>query len=300
VSRASRRLALLTALVVLMVGTGAGAGWAVWRSSAAVSTSAVVGTLSAQVSGAASLGTTYATRTSSVTAPLAFRNLGTVAASSWRAVTTVAPVPDDASSSLASRVTVQAWPVSSAAACTASASVPTGAASGTWAAPPVLSGGVLAAGATATWCWRTTPSADAPASGTVAPTVTLTLSAGTWRASAAGGFSQATSSTLPPPYCTDAGSWYVTLRYDRTRFPYETSYGLLVAGTRIQSPDQGYNGYIVLNASDVSKAVAPDGRTLTQVVVLDSAGRPTSTVVSSGYVSFGVDQWGTARTVVCS
>jgi hypothetical protein len=300
VSRASRRTALLAALVVLLVGTGSGAGWAAWRASATVATSAVVGALAAQVTGTASLGTTYATRTSSVTAAVTFRNAGTVAASSWRADTTLAPAMNDASASLASRVTVQAWPASTSSACTSAATVPAGAVSGTWAAPPAVSGGALAAGASAVWCWRTTPTADAPAAGTVTPSVTLTLSAGSWRATAVGGFSQGTSTALPPQYCTDAGSWYVTLRYDKTRFPLETYYGLLVAGQRIQQPDQGYNGYVVLNASDVSTSVAPAGRTLTQVVVLDAAGNPTSTVVSSGYVTFATDQWGTARTVTCA
>jgi hypothetical protein len=299
VSRASGRLALFLGLVVLLVGTGAGSGFALWRSSSVVSATATVGALSAQVTGAAALTTTYASRTAATTAPVTFRNVGTVPAS-WRVDTTVASTTDGASSTLASRVTVLSWPVSAVSACTSAAVVPSGALSGTWAAPPVLPGGTLAAGASSSWCYRTTPTADAPAAGTVTPTLTLTLSAGTWRAAASGALSQGTSATLPPQYCTDAGSWYVTLRYDKTRFPLGTYYGLLVNGHRIQVPDQGYNGYIVLNAVDVSTAVAPAGRAFTQVVVLDAAGAPTSTAVSSGYVTFATDQWGNARTVMCA
>ncbi|NRD25581.1 hypothetical protein [Frigoribacterium sp. VKM Ac-2836] len=293
------RVALVVGLVVLLVGSGTGTSWALWSASTSFDQTATLGTLSTSVDGVSSLGTTYESRSASVTAPVTLRNTGNVAATGTIQAST-APTNTPASTTLLSEISVVTWPVDSTTACTPSATAPSTALAGTWASPPAPPSVVLPAGGSASWCYRTTPTADAPASATVDASLTTTVTAGSWTASSSAGFSQATADSLPPVYCTDTGAWYVTIRYDKSTRPLDTYYGLSIDGTLVADPDQGYNGYFQLDAAEISTDLAPDGRVLTRVVVLDQAGAPTSTVVSSGYVTFGQHSTSTARTVVCS
>lgn len=298
--RATRlRVALVVGLVVLLVGTGTGTSWALWSASRSFGQTATLGMLSTSVDGASGLGTTYASRSTSVTAPVTLRNTSNVAATGTIRAST-APTSTQASTTLLSEVSVVTWPVASTAACTSTATAPADALTGTWASPPTPPSVTLPAGGSASWCYRTTPTANAPASATVEPSLTTTVTAGSWIARSSAGFSQNTADSLPPVYCTDNGTWYVTIRYDKASRPLDTYYGLSIDGTLVTDPDQGYNGYFQLDAAAISKDVAPDGRVLTRVVVLDQAGKATSTVVSSGYVTFGQHSTSTARTVVCS
>ncbi|WP_423918038.1 hypothetical protein ACPEEZ_09630 [Frigoribacterium sp. 2-23] len=295
------RVAVVTALVVAMVGGGTTAGWALWSASASKTLSMTFGRMAPVTKGLDALLTTYASTSSVVTAPVTLSNTGTITGNYTFATTVVRGASADAVS-LASRITVAYWPQTTAA-CTASTATPSSAVTGTWASMPSVTG-VLAAGASVVWCARTAPTSDAPAKATVNPIFALTLASttGSWTTSTEKRdvYQNTSFSTTTTAYCTNDNEWGVRLTYDASRFSKETYYAAFVNGVRVAKDEQGYYNSFYVAASDYSKQAVPDGRVLTEVRVLDSARQPTSTVVSSGYVVFAKHATSDARTVNCA
>lgn len=208
----ARRLRVAAAVVaaLLLVAGGAGAAWAYWSSTATAATSVASGTVGITLGGAASLASGYTSSDRSRSAALTVTNTGTLAASYSLATTTSGSAP------LASAVVVTRWSTTSASAC--SGSVPGSAVSGTWAAPPPMTG-TLAAGAAQIWCVRTTITSAQVAAlpGTsVTATLTATGANGAWTSTAAQSVTQ-TVAGLPiaTMQCTPWGSpWGVVVSWD--------------------------------------------------------------------------------------
>jgi hypothetical protein len=297
--------ALLTAAVVaaLVVGTST-AALALWTSSGATQSSATLGKIVGGLSGTGSMTTTFSPTNPSTTAPLTLSDVGSLAG------TYSATASATQGAALASAVHVDAWPVASAAGCTASTAVGSGAVSGTWAQLPAMTGSLAPSGS-AVWCTRSTPTSQAAAgqaTANITLSLTLTTPVGGWTsAPVSGGFYLNTSSDFTPPAaaqatpalsCTNAdGNYRVTIAWDPSTRSKDTYYGLAVAGTRVNDPAQGYTGYIVLSGTDVATSVAPDGPARVDVDVLDANQQPTGEVAATGTVTFGLVDG--SRTVTC-
>lgn len=269
------RVLLAVVLVAVFVGAGSSAAWAVWTASGTTTAGVTVGRLTATLAGTDALSTAFTPTVTSSTKPLTFTNTGTVAGT----VGTAVAVAPGSSSTLAAAVGVQAWPVASTRACTTSTAVGSGAVSGTWAALPSLSSR-LAPGGSAVWCVRSTPSTSAPAASRSDVTLDLTLTAGTWTTGVRGAFSLTTPA--PALVCTDHGGNYVEVAWDAAGRPMDTWYGAFVKGVQVGDRQQMYFGRITLAPSQIPASVATSGTITVDVLVLDSAGRPTTTVAGSG------------------
>lgn len=299
------RVGIAAALAALLVTGSASAAFALWSASASGGSSVILGKLAGSLSGTDAMTTTFSSSVTSLTAPLTLTNAGSIAG------TYSTSVAASQGSALASSIRVDAWQVAGTADCTGSAPVGSPSVSGTWASLPSLSGS-LAPKASAVWCTRSTPAADAPASATTNPVVSLVFSAGSWTSAAVtGGFYLNTSAAAPPAAAPPAtapavaqatctpydGDFHVTIGFDPSARPSDTYYGLVVAGTRINAAEQGYHPSFDLAGTDVSPQVAPDGPARIDVDVLDADGIPTGETVATGTVTFAESN--AARTVVC-
>lgn len=290
--RPAHRIALVAVLVSLFVGASSTAAFALWSASGTTGSSITVGKVATSLNGASALATTFSSSSTTATAPVTFANTGTVAAT----YSSVASVTSG-SAALAKAITVVAWPVSAASACTSTGSVGAGSVTGTWASLPSFSGS-LAPSASAVWCLRSTASPAAPAQTTVTPSLALTVTAGTWTATSAATFTLTTASSTPAFTCTDYdGNWHLLVTWDASTRPLATYYGVFINGTMIGPSQQGYNGKSDLSASQVSTSTAPDGVARVNVTVLDSAMNPTTTIAATGTVTLFAQQ-GT-RAVKC-
>lgn len=293
------RVALVVGLAVVLVGTGTGTSWALWSASQSFGQTATLGKLSASLGGVDGLGTTFAEPSSSVTAPVTFRNTGNVAATASVA-TRLAPTNTAASTTLASEITVTAWPVSSPSNCTADAPVGAGATTGSWASPPALGPSGLTAGASSVWCVRTTPTAKAPARATVNPSLTLTLSAGSWRSSASAGAYQNTAATYPTvqtAVCRTDGPAYAWLDFDPSSRATATRYATYVGSTRVSNDEQtGDYPHFAFTRDDLPADPFGDGRIAVDIRVMVD-GRPTD-LMAVGTLEVVYDEYGT-RNIQC-
>lgn len=282
----TRRLRLLLAalLAVVFVVGGSSAAWALWSATGTASSSVTIGKVSAAISGTSDMTTTFSSTVTSVTKPVTLTNSGSIAGTTSTGVSVVA----GSSTALARAISVVAWPVASTKACSASTAVGTGSVTGTWASLPSMSS-KLAAGTAAVWCVRSTPTSAAPASTTTNVNIALTLTSGTWASTAVqGGFSMNTSaatSASPALTCTDHSGNYVDVRWPASSRPTDTYYAAFVKDTQIGQKAQDYSGFITVSPSDVPSSVATSGTQTVVVKVLDSAGKPTSTVAGSGSVT---------------
>ncbi|MBF4607421.1 hypothetical protein [Curtobacterium sp. VKM Ac-1393] len=292
----NRRFRLLVAvlLTAVFVGGGSSAAWALWSASGTTASSVTVGKLSASIAGTSDLTTTFSSTVTSVTKPITLSDTGTI---SGTATTTVS-VGSGSSTALAQAVTVVAWPVAQAAACTTNTAVGSGSVTGTWASLPSMTS-KLAGGASAVWCTRSTPKSSAPASATANITVNLTVANGSWTSGVvAGGFTLTTTApvtdTSPALVCTDHDGWYLEVRWDAANRPMDTWYGAFVGTTAVGKKAQDYSAFITIAPSDVPASAGTSGTLTVTVKVLDSAGNPTSTVAGSGPVTLFTQNNGAA------
>jgi len=168
--RRARRWTLTAALTVgaLLVG---GTAWAYWTATATGTGTVASHTVAVTQSDFSGLATVYKNHVLTSTGSFTVTNSGQTGGSVTASIS--------ASGSLASSLPVRAWQVASLGACTAAATVPTGAASGTWASV-TLPAVTIAAGQNAYYCVRTTAASRqslAATSGTqsVTPTVSVVL-----------------------------------------------------------------------------------------------------------------------------
>ncbi|BDZ49353.1 hypothetical protein GCM10025867_15940 [Frondihabitans sucicola] len=159
-------------------------------------------------------------------------------------------------------------------------------------------GSSLAAGASSTWCIRSTPTSSAPASATTNVNINLTMTTGSWTTGVIqGGFYLNTSAATPTFGCVDHGGNYVDLSWTTSTRPLATYYGAYINGTMVGDKEQGFSGVIPLSSTIISKTLAADGATTVNVVVLDSSYNPTTTVAATGTVTLFVQNG--ARAIRC-
>jgi hypothetical protein len=276
------RAALAALLAVGFVVGGSSAAWALWTATGSAASRVTIGNTAASQTGATAMTTTFSSSVTSTTKPVTLTNSGTLAGTA----TTTVTVGAGSSTELAQAVNVVAWPVASASACTASTAVGTGSVSGTWASLPSLTS-KLAAGASAVWCTRSTPTSSAPASATANLTINLTVTAGTWTSAVVTG---AFSLTTPAPalVCTDHGGNYVEVAWPTSSRPQDTWYGAFAgpdASTPVAPKQQDYYGRFTIAPDQIPASVATSGPVTITVKILDSAGNPTSTVVGTGQIT---------------
>ncbi|MBA8991071.1 hypothetical protein FHW23_002336 [Curtobacterium pusillum] len=279
----SRRLRVLlaAALTIAFVAGGSSAAWALWTATGTTASSVTIGKTGASLSGTSAMTTTFSSTVTSITKPITLTNSGSLAGTA----TTSVSVVSGSSTTLAQAVTVTAWPVTSATACTDSTAVGTGSVSGTWGSLPSMTS-KLAAGASAVWCTRSTPTSSAPASSTTTVHVNLTVTTGTWTSGVVqGAFSLTTPAASPALTCTDHNGTYVELAWDTTSRPKDTWYGAFVGSTMVAAKEQGYYGRITLAPDQVPASAGTSGPVTVTVKVLDSAGNPTSTVAGTGTIT---------------
>ncbi|MGN8048847.1 hypothetical protein ACTJKO_04095 [Curtobacterium sp. 22159] len=282
----NRRLRVLLAVVltVAFVAGGSSAAWALWSATGTTASSVTIGKTGAALSGTSDMTTTFSSTVTSMTKPVTLTNAGSLAGTS----TTTVSVVSGSSAALARAVSVVAWPVASAAACTTTAAVGTGSISGTWESLPSMTS-KLAAGASAVWCTRSTPTSSAPASSTANITIGLTVATGSWTSGAVqGGFYLNTPAASPALTCTDHSGTYVELAWPTSSRPKDTWYGAFVgpgATTMVGQKEQDYYGRFTLAPDQVPASVATSGPVTVTVKILDSAGNPTTTVVGTGTVT---------------
>lgn len=294
----SRRVRVLLAvvLVAVFVGSGSTAAWALWSATGTTGSAVTIGKLSASMSGTDAMTTTFSSTTTTVTDPVTFTNSGSIAGTGTTAVSVVS----GSSTALAQAITVQAWPVASTGACTTSSAVGSGSVTGTWASLPSMTS-TLAAGASAVWCIRSTPTSAAPPSATTNVHLGLTVTAGSWTAATTGGFylnSAAATTTATPAFtCQDNGGNSVDLTWDTSARSPDTYYGAVANSTLVGAPEQGYYGKINLAPSDLTASGAADGPVTVDVRVLDANQQPTSTAVATGAIT--LFEQNSARAIRC-
>ncbi|MBT2503582.1 hypothetical protein [Curtobacterium sp. ISL-83] len=274
----TRRLRVLLAvlLTVVFVGAGSSAAWALWSTTGTVASSVSVGTVSASIGNTTAATTTFSSSVPTVTAPLTLSNPGTLGGTTSTSVAVTG-----GSSALAAAITVVAWPVASATACTTTTTTGAGAVSGTWASLPSLRS-TLSPGAAAVWCVRSTPTSSAPASSTTTITLSLAVTTGSWTSTTVRStFSMATAAAAPAATCTDHSGNYVDIAWPTSSRPADTWYAAYVNGTMVGDRQQSYYGRVTLAPSQIPATVASSGTITVVVKVLDSAGNPTSTVAGT-------------------
>ncbi|WP_043676266.1 hypothetical protein [Clavibacter michiganensis] len=279
------RTALLVGATVLLVGAGGTAGHALWASTVTTSTPVRAASVAVTSTGFDQLGGAVSAQSPSRTATVVVTNTGTVT-SPWSArVSTTTSTTADADLARATRVV--AWSTT-ASSCSASTAVGSGSVSGTWAAPPALSG-TLGAGARATWCIRTTATSfpTSTAAG-VTGTLAVSLGSGTWtgRATTAATQTAAAPAVTGGFACTPQdGNWYVVIGWDTSVSSLESNYNVMVNGTRIAT-SQGYYGKASISGSEVPASLAPDGTVRVTVDLLDSQNHVIRQVASGTVVAF--------------
>jgi len=194
--RSSRyRLALAGGLAVFitLAGTGiANAGWTAPVVNAPAS--ATAGTIGINQSGFGSLAVQFSSSVLAKTAPITVTNTGTIPAP--YTLTLGAAVVN----ALTPKVTVNTWPVASAANCLPGSAVPGTASNSKWNTVPAL-GGSLGAGAAAVWCVRasmTAAQANPNPGESMTATLALTSNVGSWTSSVNATAFQSVLDTVAP------------------------------------------------------------------------------------------------------
>jgi hypothetical protein len=287
------KLVTIIALVAVFLGAGSTAAWALYSATSTTASAVTIGKISATISGTSAITSTFSSTLTTITTPVTFANTGSVAG----VTSTTVSVVSGSSTALAQAITVVAWPIATSAACTTSATVGTKSVTGTWASLPSMASS-LAAGASAIWCIRSTPTSSAPASTTTNVNINLTMTTGSWTTGVIqGGFYLNTSATTPAFTCQDNSGNYVNLSWTVSNLPLATYYGAFINGTMVGDKEQGYSGVIPLSSSVISKATAPDGSTTVNIMVLDSSYKPTTTVAATGKVTLFVQN--STRAIKC-
>lgn len=291
-------LSLVAGVVVGATLASGGAAVALWTTSAPVSTTVKTGTVALTATDPASLGRDYTTSVPAITGSWSFTNTGSVDAT----YSTTGALGSGSSSDLASSITVVAWPVprgsTASSACTASASVGSGSVSGTWSAPPRLTGSLAAAASTA-WCIRSSTSTTSP-KGQVVPTLSVSLAAGSWSASVQSrSFVQ--NNTVAPrrtATCSTTDIYYARLTFDPSDRDISTSYGSFVGSTRVgTATETGHYPEFAFTRDTLPKNPYGDGPITVDIrVVVDGKA---GDIAATGVVVAGYDPNG-MRNIQCS
>ncbi len=232
----ARAVAALVAGLLVVTG-GATAAWAYWSVAATASTAVASGSVGITLTGATALAAGYTSSDRTRNAAVTVTNTGTLSAGYSVAISATGSAP------LAAAVTVTRWSAASASACTGT--VPGGSASGSWAAPPALSG-TLAPGANQLWCIRTTIPASQVAAlpGTsVTATFAATGSNGSWTSTASQSVTQTVAGTpIATMQCVPSSNspWGVVVSWDPpSGWPYHTE-GLWLDGSFFTSQNSNF------------------------------------------------------------
>ncbi|MDA3803564.1 hypothetical protein PED38_02015 [Clavibacter sp. CT19] len=288
--------ALLVGVTVVLLGSGGTAVHALWASSVTASSAVHAATVSVTSTGFDQLSGAVSSNSPSRTATVVVKNTGSVQ-SPWTG-TVSASASSGADRTLAGGTKVVAWSTT-ASSCSATSSVGSGSVSGTWAAPPTISG-TLAGGAHSTWCVRTTASGF-PTSGSAAVTGTLgvVLGSGTWTGRAS---TSATQTAAGPAVtggfaCTPQdGNWFVVVGWDTSVASLDSNYNVMVNGTRIATSN-GYYGKASISGSEVPPTLAADGTVHVSVDLLDANNQVVRQVADGTVVAFTQSN---ARSFRCS
>lgn|GEM_PF-2763407 len=190
---------------------GGTAAWGYWSAAATATGAAQTPKVAVSQLNFASNTHTFTNTTSSLTTTGSFTvtNTGEVAGA-----VSVSLASSDA---LAAQMPLSVWPVPAASACTAAATVPSVAASGSWKSVTLALGGTLGSAASQAFCLRTqVPDrqslATAAGSASFDATLTASLAAGGWTATASTGKAEQATSRIYPlatAYLVNADSrWY--------------------------------------------------------------------------------------------
>lgn len=188
------KLGIASALTAFLVLAGTSAGFAFWTASTSVSSTVGAATLTMSTTNFNSVGYTFGNDTLVTTGSVTVTNTTTTTSTQNAAVSvTFGPA---ASAPLAGKVTATIWPTASAANCTATATVPSGATTALWSTSPVLTAS-LAKNASVIYCVRSSiASREIVATGggslTFQPKITGTITVGTFTASASATTTQST------------------------------------------------------------------------------------------------------------
>jgi hypothetical protein len=276
--------ALLVGMTVLLLGAGATAGHALWASTATTGANVQTASVAVTETGFDKLAGEFTAQSPTRTAAIVVTNTGSTRAS-WTGSMT-APTSSTNDQYFARNMRVVAW-TAGGSGCTASTSVGSDAATGNWVVPPALSG-TLSAGASATWCVRTTATAFPTGAASVTPTLTTVLGSGSWT----GRDTAAARQTTPTPTVTGGfscqptdGNWYVVVSWDVSVAPMDTWYGVIVNGKTI-AMSQGYYGKATISANQVPASLAADGTVKVRVDRLDANDRSVGQVAGGTIVAF--------------
>ncbi len=138
-------VAFITAVLTLLGGT---ATWAYWTATASGTGTVTTRTVTVSQSGFNAMSAVFQNHALTATASFTVSNTGQTDGQASIAIV--------ASGTLAANLPLRAWPVSNPAACTAATTMPSNAASGTWANFALSTPVPLTAGASVTYCVRTT------------------------------------------------------------------------------------------------------------------------------------------------
>ncbi|PZF58165.1 hypothetical protein DEJ23_04500 [Curtobacterium sp. MCSS17_008] len=270
---------LLATLVTIAVGSTT--AWALWTTTGAATSSAVIGKTAAALGGTNALTTTFSAEMPSTTIPVTLRNAGTLAGTTSTAVSVV----NGSSSALAQAVAVDAWPVADPVSCSTDAAVGAGAVDGTWASLPSMTSR-LAAGASAVWCVRSTVTDAAPAVATAHVRLQLTVAVGSWTSTTAtSSFSLNTGTADPTLTCTTEGTDdnYVLLSWDDPYRDGDTLYRAYIGDVGVGESQTG--SWHQIDLAPEQLPTSTDGPLTVTVRALDAGGEPTATVAGTGTIT---------------
>jgi hypothetical protein len=263
------RSAAIVALVVVLVGTGTSAGWALWTATADAPSRTVLGKVDLGLESSSPRAVDFTAPGQSVTTAITVFNGSTVPVD-YR-LTARAGTTGAVSADLAGRIDVRLWPATTAS-CTSA--VPGDALAGTWAAAPAAEGSAPAS-ARVTWCWRAAVASSAPDGATVNPQFEVVGGSHGWtdrariedfyqntRYAAAAPVARALSCSTVD---TGAGGSYVTVAWDA---PMDSEqWGLFVAGQRVGNTVSGQAEAKKHDLTRVTlpRELFPDGRLTVEV-----------------------------------
>ena len=206
--RRHAKLGIAAALTGFLVLAGSTAGFAYWTASNTVSSTVGAATLSLSTTNFTSVGYTFGNETLVTTGSVTVTNTTTTTSTQSGAVSvTFGPA---ASATLAGKVSLSIWTTSSAANCTAAATVPTGATTALWSASPVVTAS-LAKNASVSYCLRSSiASRELVATGggslTFQPKISGTITVGNFTGSASATTTQSTQ-YIYPASTVDVSHW---------------------------------------------------------------------------------------------
>jgi hypothetical protein len=295
--RYSLRLALTAGLTTLIVLAGAGVSYALWTTSAQVSSTATAATVgvSQTVPTPIGLNLTYSSGSRKAASPVTVTNTSTHSGT----VTLSVGVISATDVNFPGAVAVEMAVVTSANNCASNSNL-SGATTGVLSTSTSVSVSVaLAASASAIICVQTSITSqnlNAFSGKSLTGRLASTVAVGTWTSSTAvQQFTQSASAAVvyPALACTNASNFEARFAWSPTPMA-PTTYKLYVNGTLVPNQADGYNSYVLVNSTNVPFASFPQGTATVLVTkVLTGGGEE---VIGDGSVTLGSS---TNRTYQC-